>query len=131
MMRRLVVAAAVLPLVVAGCSNGGGSQVTADCQTQIRVDDGMVFTAYGFTGQDAVEHGVAEQADCRDSGPNAEGSVFDGSSPEVATWTFADYPPDVALGVRERQSRTFGVYIVDSVSAVERGRILQDLTAPR
>jgi hypothetical protein len=127
---RYVAAWAVgLVIVVTGCASAGDPSSSSDCASQIRAD-GVVYTSHGFTDRGGAEHGSAERASCDDVGEDAQGSVFDGDSGRVTTWTIEGYSPSDVLGVRF-DTDSFEVFVSDAVSPRERDRIYEDLGRSR
>jgi hypothetical protein len=105
------VAAASLALAVAACAESDVEPVTtADCGLQIRFN-GVIYDGWVYTEQEgATRLGTADQAECHDFGPNAEGSVFPDDPRRVAVWAFDGYTPEEVVGVRfDRDS--FVVYV--------------------
>lgn len=97
----------------------------ADCTSQIRTH-GVIYTGYAYTQTRAVRYSTADEADCHDLGPDAEGSVFSDTPKQVAVWTFRGYSPDEVLGVRF-DNKSFAVFVAESVAPHDRNRILQQL----
>ena len=124
----VVTVAVTLCLVVTGCAGSGGSQISSDCQAQVRAD-GVVYTSYGYTERRASRHAAADRADCDDVGEDAAGSVFAENAEQVSTWSFRGYPPDEVLGVRFDES-SYEVFVADSVPDAERERIFRELDQP-
>ena len=112
-------------VATAGCSQAG-TKSAADCAAQIRVA-GVVYTSYGTTNRQAMRHVAADEAQCHDVGPNADGSVFADNPDQVRTWTFESYSPADVLGVKYDKDG-FGVFIADNVPVDERERIYADLS---
>ena len=122
-MRNIAAVLAVVVLVLAGCTDQPVG--SADCNTQIRVDD-VVYTSYGFTREPATEHRPAEVAACHDVGPDPEGSVFTDDGATVTSWRFDGYSADEVLGVRQDRHR-YVVLVATSVSDTDRDRIMAAL----
>ena len=126
--RRLLGAAPLLPVLLAGCSADDNPQIAGECSAQIRTD-GTVSTSHGYTDLVASRHSVAEAAECHDVGEDAAGSVFPERPRQVATWSFRGYPPTTVLGVRFDKG-SFAVFVADSAPVAQRERILQELAEP-
>lgn len=131
MMKAPLAALAIAVAVALGSSvdrPSGHAEIptSGDCAAQVRAD-GIVYTSYGHTEQPATQHSSAQEADCSDVGPDAEGAVFPATARLVTTWRFADYPPAKVVGVRSDSGDTFAVFVADSVSPQERDRIFADL----
>jgi hypothetical protein len=124
----VVTVAVMLSFVLNSCAGTGDSQTASDCSAQVRAD-GIVYTSHGYTERSATKHSSAEEADCDDMGPDADGSLFPESPRTVPTWRFADYPPGQVLGVRSGSTDSFAVFVADSVSSEERDRIYEDLAS--
>lgn len=86
-----------------------------------------MYTSYGTTSREATRHVDADEAQCHDVGPNADGSVFADNPEQVRTWTFEGYSPDEVLGVKYGKD-AFGVFIADNVPLDERERIYSELS---
>lgn len=115
----------ILALTVAGCAIDGTSHALGDCSAQVR-SAGVTYTAYGYTEREAHPYSLADVADCRDSGEDAEGSVFSEHPERVTTWSFAGYEPEEVLGVRF-DANTFAVFVADTLPEAERDHIFRDL----
>jgi hypothetical protein len=65
----------------------------------------------GHTDQQPLTRlGTAEEAECHDVGPNAEGSVFPDEPRQAVVWSFEGYASEEVVGVRfDRDS--FIVYV--------------------
>lgn len=122
----------MIALMLSGCSSGGSAQGTADCSSQVRAG-GIVYTSYGFTEDlsGATEHSSADVAECEDTRRDSRGAYFPESPRTVATWRFADYPPEKVLGVRFGETDTLAVYVADSVPDLERDGIYEALVGER
>lgn len=116
-----------LTVAVAGCAgNGAGEGVSSqDCSAQVR-RDGVVYTSYGYTHRHATEFGTADEADCHDVGPNAEGSVFSEDARQVTVWSFRGFAPARVLGVRF-DKESFAVFVAESVPRGDIDAIVRDL----
>jgi hypothetical protein len=115
-----------LVLCLLAVATVGCSQSSADCAAQVRVA-GVLYTSYGTTSRDATRHVEADEAQCHDVGPNADGSVFADNPEQVRTWTFEGYSPNDVLGVRYGNNG-FGVFIAETVQPDERERIYAELS---
>lgn len=106
--------------------NGAGEGVSSqDCSAQVR-QDGVVYTSYGYTDRHATEFGTADEADCHDVGPNAEGSVFSEDARQVTVWSFHGFAPARVLGVRF-DKESFAVFVAESVPRGDIDAIVRDL----
>jgi Family of unknown function (DUF6281) len=123
------VACACLVTIVAlgGCAEREGQQASRDCSAQIRAD-GILYTSQGYTDREADKYSLANDGDCQDVGPDADGSVQE-TSRQVATWTFRGYPAAKVLGVR-LGTGSFAVFVADSVAPKEREQIYEALAEP-
>ena len=122
--------AVTLALVTAGCASGTNApegSAAYECTMQIRLD-GVIYSGYGYTDQEATRLGTADEAVCHDVGRDAPGSVFPDDPNQVAVWTFTGYAPDQVLGVRFGQD-SFAVLIAESVPRHQADRILSELSA--
>lgn len=115
----------LVSVVATGCSQAG-TQSSADCPDQVRVED-VVYTSWGQTERPANSHAKADQAECDDAGESPNGSVFPDDPVQVRTWTFEGYPPEMVLGIRY-DTNALGVFIADTVPVEERERIYEDLS---
>jgi hypothetical protein len=126
--RRLIAALTGLALVATGCSGSSG-QVSSDCGVAVQ-RGGTTYSERGFTDAVATEVGKVgevELAECHDTGPDPDGSVFTGHGAHVVAWTFAGQDPDQVLGIEAPESR-WRILIADDVAAGDADRILAELT---
>ena len=128
---RGAIAALTMMIAAAGCAGGATSQAgrttTADCTQQIRFQ-GIVYSGYGHTDEEATELGTADAAECHDVGPNAAGSVFEDNARQVTIWSFDRYPTDEVVGV-EFDEDTFAVFVAEGVPSGRTEQIVRELTA--
>lgn len=124
-MHRLLAALTGLVLVASGCSGSSG-QASADCGTSAQRGD-TTYSGHGFTDDVATKLGEVELAECHDTGPDPDGSVFTGHGERVAAWSFEGQDPDDVLGIRATESRWL-ILIADDVSPEGVDKILKDLT---
>lgn len=127
---RSAIAALAVMIAAAGCSGGSTNQAgrttTADCTQQIRFQ-GIVYSGYGHTDEEATEFGTADAAECHDLGPNAAGSVFEDDGRQVTIWSFERYPTDEVVGV-EFDEATFAVFVAEGVPSGRTEQMLRELT---
>ena len=100
----------------------------ADCAQQIRIR-GAVYTSYGYSHQDATKYATADQAECRDVGPDAAGSVFPEHPRRVTAWTFETYRPGHVLGVRFDKD-SFAVFVANSFQRARGSASFKSSTHP-
>ena len=119
-----------LAFFLAGCvgsTDAPEGSAAYECTTQIRLD-GVIYSGYGYTDQEATEFGTADEAACHDVGLDAPGSVFPDDPDQVTVWTFAGYESDQVLGVRFGQDQ-FVVLIAESVPRDQADHIFSELSA--
>lgn len=126
MLKTSTTAAGALAALLVGCAASPPDGSAAyECAPQVRFD-GVVYSAYDYTDEDATKFGMADEAECHDVGPEAPGSVFPDTPDQVAVWTFDGYSSGQVLGVRFGQD-SFSVFIADSVPRDEAERISRAL----
>lgn len=126
-------AAATVACLLAGCASstkvpeGSEGSAAYECTSQIR-SNGVIYSGYGYTDQEATSLGTADEAVCHDVGQDAPGSVFPDDPHQVAVWTFAGYASNQVLGVRFGQD-SFVIFIAESVPRHQADRIFSELSA--
>jgi hypothetical protein len=89
-----------------------------DCTSQVRFH-GVTYTAYRLTRAHLRKVGVAT--------PTCSGQVVPGAH-AVPVWSLGGHSPQRVLLRRTDQGR-FAVYVADSLTPTERGRLLRLITA--
>jgi hypothetical protein len=123
-----VAASVALLAVLAGCSADGSPDPapgTFDCAERIRFE-GVTYSGRGYTEHDATRFAVADRAECHDTGPTPDGSVFEDDPEQVATWSFDDYPTQEVLAVRFDKG-SFTVFVAETIPEGRAEEILADL----
>jgi Family of unknown function (DUF6281) len=129
-MKRTAVAATVA-LLLAGCAgstNAREGRAASECTSQVRLD-GVIYSGYGYTDQQATRLGTADEADCHDVGPDPKWSVFPENPRQVEVWSFEGYSPHEVVGVRFDDD-SFAVFVAESVQPDRASRVFNELSQP-
>lgn len=124
-------ALAALTVALAGCAGDRPDEARSpqECTPQIRMGS-VVYSGYAYTDRHATEFATAEEADCHDMGPSAQGSVFPDHPRQVVVWSFRGYAPEKVLGVRFDKD-SFAVFVAESVPRLDIDRITGELSQTR
>lgn len=123
----LGVAAALLTLLVSGCTSetGDGADAgDADCNRGVLFNDAQ-YVERGFIDQADKAIGSGARADCEDTDPDSKGLVFRDDGERVEVWSLAGLPRSDAVAIEVGSK--YAVMLHSELSEPRRAEIVENL----